>query len=406
MLPGGTDVSGVQAEAVEAQDVGTDTVIESAESSSEDVIVDPVTDTSAKTEVPAKETARQTVERIFRESKAEDGSKDAEAEPEKEAEPSKEAKTVTAKKATKTAASKTESFTIPAPSRLTVDQKEAFYQLPDNLKRATHRMFQDWEAQYTKSMQETVKAGREAQHVVEAVRPYLLAHPELAERGFTESKLAASLIAAHQKLTDPKTARETWLELGATPQIGVPKEVLESLQEQLLTPGSGAGDISKHPQFVALQEKLNAITSKIDSAEKTQFNATVSSTVAEMEAVREEKDASGKFLYPELHDNAFLERVKPLVSALVATIPDLGYGEALKRAYHTVKGNGNSTQVNQARFPANNEQLARAQQAAVSVRGRSAPISAGGVVTDIPKEALGSARDSVRWALNQLRRGA
>ena len=342
------------------------------------------------------ESARDTVARILREST------DADDDVEKKNPTSvnrKEPKLVQGKNV-----EKKESFSIPAPNRLTVEQKEAFHQLPDNLKRATHKMFQDQEAQYTKAVQSATNYGRESQHVVEAVRPYLLAHPELSEQGYTESRLVAALVAAHQRLTDPKTAKQTWLELGT--QVGVDRDVLASLTSQFSQDGNANYDISKHPQFLSLQEKLNQVSSKIDGAEKQKFEGSVQRILSEMEAVREERDSSGRYLYPKLHDDVFLGQVKPLVSALVRALPGLNYGDALKRAYQTVEGQtGNSTQVSQTRFPGNNEQLARAQNAAVSVRGRSSLNSSPGSVIEIPKEALGSARESVRWALDQLRRG-
>ena len=124
-----------------------------------------------------------------------------------------------------------------------------------------------------------------------------------------------------------------------------------------------------------------------------------------MEAVRNEVDAKGEYIYKELHDPSFLSQVKPLVSALVKTVPGITYSDALKRAYHTlIDQNGNFNQQNQARLQANNNNVStRAASAGVSVRGKSraTPLSS---QEEFPEEALGSARDTVRWALKQIER--
>lgn len=389
MQDGRESVSGVQESTVDASTESTTEASESVSESAE-------TEVSQTEEEEPNESARETVARILKES--EDST---EGEKENGSEKPTSSRALQAKSVKKV--QKGENFVIPPPNRLTVEQKEIFHQLPDNLKRATHKMFQDQEAQYTKAVQLASKQAKEAGHVIEAVRPYLLAHPELGEQGFTESRLVGALVAAHQRLTDPKTAKATWLELGEN--VGVDRDTLDKLSKAINGGQNGQIDISNHPQFISLQEKLNKLTSTVDGAEKQKFDASVQRIVSEMEAVREERDSFGKYVYPKLHDEAFLARAKPLVSALVAALPGLDYGEALRRAYRTLEGQaGNSTQVNQARLP-EREQLERAQRAAVSVRGRSAPSGTPGTVTEIPQEALGNARDSVRWALDQLRRG-
>lgn len=400
MSEGGEGVSSVQEAAVESSSVepvstGTGAAPEASSGSSSEADL-------------SNESAHDTVARILREAEAEGGeeSKDSEEETRIDTLETLNAESVrpAKQKPQEKGKPKQESFQIPPPNRLTVEQKEVFHQLPDHLKRAAHKMFQDHEAQQTKWTGDVAKAFRESQHVVEAVRPYLLSHPELAAEGFTESKFVSALVAAHQQLTDPKTAKQTWLSLGA--QVGVPAEALESLQQHLGSGNGGSSDISQHPQFIALQQQLNKVTSRLDGAASQQTNGEIARKVSEVEALREERDAFGKYKYPKLHDGDFLRtKVKPLVSALEVTLPGLSYGELVRRAHDIVEGNGNSSQVNQARFPGQNEQVERARQAAVSIRGRSAPSASSGSLSDIPPEALEDAESSVRWALNGLRAG-
>ena len=352
----------------------------------------------------SSETARETVARELKKLQ-EETSGDAGAETEEQ--PAPEAP-LPVKKSAKVKASKVAKepeVEIAPPNRLTAEQKEHFNKLPAPLKKATHAMFQNVEAQFTRAMQDARSAQKEAAHIVEAVRPYLLAHPELAEQGFTESKIVSGLLAAHQRLTNPKTALSTYADLGA--QIGLNKEKIAAILEIAKGNGFSGEDIKQHPEFVSLQERFNALESKITGAEQKTLDAQVNSIVSEMEAVRDERNSAGQYLYPKLHDGEYLEQVKPLVSALVRAIPGLSYGEALKRAYHTIEGqNGNSIQTPQPRLSA--AQLGRTERSAAavaSVRGRSAPITSAAAVNEPPEEALKDARSTVMWALQQHRQG-
>jgi len=229
-----------------------------------------------------------------------------------------------------------------------------------------------------------------------------LAHPELQSEGFTESKLVASLLAAHQRLTNPETAIQAYAELGM--QLGLDSDKLSDLLGDAGKPRNAASvDISQHPQFVALQNELKRVSSVVGGAQKQYEERAVGEALKEVQALQNEKDQFGRFRYPKLHDAEFLERTKPLVSALAKSLPDLSYGEILRRAHDSLEGSASPAQANQSRL-ANQRQLAAPQAAGVSVRGKSAPSSAG-LMEEITAEALGDARSSAMWALKQLRRG-
>ena len=348
----------------------------------EDVVDDVVDDLGdEKEEEPEHETARETVARVLKEAKEETNGKDSapnEAKPDKN-------------KAPVQAADPTE---VAAPSRFDAASKTLFNKLPPKLKKDVSSMISGFQGEYTKSHQKYIAATKEAQHVVEAVRPYLLAHPELQAQGYTESKLISGLIASHQNLTNPKTKHQAYVNLGR--ELGIDTTQIESEAP------TQEGDITNHPQFQALQGQLNAVTSRIEQADGAQHQQVVSNIVSEMKLVQGETDASGNFLYPELHNDAFLEQAKPLVSALKRSLPELSYGDALKRAHATLTGS--SPQSANPKVPQQNNIPERATSAAVSVRGKvSSPVSQGQSTGEFPEEALGSARDTVKWALSQLR---
>ena len=154
-----------------------------------------------------------------------------------------------------------------------------------------------------------------------------------------------------------------------------------------------------------MQNELQQIREWRRAQEEAQVSSQAHQITSEMQGVMEEKDQFGRYRYPEMHEQGFFEQAKPLVSALIGTIPGLSYGEALKRAYSSMTGKpiGNSNQPNQARFPSNNQQN-RAVTAAVSVRGKSSPTFAP-MTSDLNVPKNETPAESARIALEELRRG-
>lgn len=288
------------------------------------------------------------------------------------------------------------------PQRLNAADKETFNKLPARLKMATARMFKEIEALNTRTQQEGQRWISESRHIVEAVRPYYVSHPELAESGVTEGQLVAALIGAHAKLTNPKTDKAALQKLAA--DRGYKIQFLNE-EGQAQTQESGAPNILENPYVQAMQARLDQLESRVGQFDEAQVSQASHSIIAEMSAVRDEKDQFGRYRYPEMHEPDFFERAKPLVSALVGTIPNLSYAEALKRAYASMTGKpiGNSDQANQARFPSTNTQN-RAVSAAVTVRGRSAPPMSY-PASDTQVSANETPEQSARIALEELRRG-
>lgn len=379
MSEGAGEVSGVREAAEELDFV-------------EDLTEDAEQETQADDTGSENETARETVEReLSRLQKEASGEGGAPAE-----------KGAAAGSKEKGVKEPVELPPIAPPARMTAADKELFEKLPYELQRSMAKSYQDLQSMATKATMAARAAQKEAAHVVETVRPYLLAHPELQAEGFTESKLVASLLAAHQRLTNPETAIQAYAELGM--QLGLDSDKLSDLLGDAGKPRNAASvDISQHPQFVALQNELKRVSSVVGGAQKQYEERAVGEALKEVQALQNEKDQFGRFRYPKLHDAEFLERTKPLVSALAKSLPDLSYGEILRRAHDSLEGSASPAQANQSRL-ANQRQLAAPQAAGVSVRGKSAPSSAG-LMEEIPAEALGDARSSVVWALKQLRRG-
>lgn len=338
---------------------------------------------------PKHETVRETVERARKElekqSKENLGDKDTGIKAKPEAQGVKKPEPVKA--------DESPDDLVP-PNRLSAREKEVFNKLPPELKPAFARMVREHEAKFTNTQKEATRILEENRSIWDAVRPYATS---LAERNLTIPQAIAGLLASHAKLTNPETSIQKWLEIGA--DIGIPEEQLAPFMQGV------KAQPQSNSELVELRKQISTLESRLKQQDDLQMQASIAPIIAEGQAVANEMDSQGKYLYPELHDPELVQtRVKPLVSALVEALPTLSYGEALKRAIHTIRGDGsgNFNRLNQTRLPTQQATNTRAQAAAVSVRGRVAP-AVGGL--SMPDKVPDSPRKTVELAMQMLRRG-
>lgn len=291
-------------------------------------------------------------------------------------------------------------FPLDPPARLSQAEKQVFAKLPNHLKPAVARMFKEHEAHFSRTQGEYSKALNEARHIIEAVRPYYTSNPGFAQNGITESALVTKLIGTHQALLEPKTSKSKLAEVAAS--LGHRIAFID--EDGDVEADSPHQDIDNHPKFRALQEKID----RLESETKTRtFHEKAAPIVAEIDRLQQEKDTSGNFAYPELRSMEFIQSVRPLVSALVGNNPSPeSYGKALRRAVllHRQE-NGYPNGNYQTKPPQNNNIInQRAISAARTVRGGVTPAVSASLANEMarPDESM---EDSVRMAINQLKRG-
>ena len=354
------------------------------------------------------ESARETVEKAFKELSGEVDGDQGEAQAQKTKEEGLEDNEPIVTKGR----NREVDLDLLPPERLKAQEKEMFKNLPKSLKKAFNRSVSELEGSMTRANQEASRriqlAESQSSGIIEAIRPYLT---EWGEQGFTAQSAIAALAASHAKLTNPKTSKQAYEELGRNLGIvtGAPSQNGEQNHEV---------DISNHPvvkelksQLQGLQQKYEPVLLNHQRQVDAQHQNIASSIVEEISAIREETDASGRYLYPELHDDEILlNTVKPLVSAIVGNVRGISYGEATRRAIATLRGEAprNSYNPNQTRLPTNNNNQRiedRASRAALLARGRLGGGASSNGLGEPPPEALGSARDTVQWALDMHRRG-
>lgn len=285
------------------------------------------------------------------------------------------------------------------PARFNAQEQKLFNNLPVGLKRALHRTTRSLEGMTTRERQELARATQESRGIIEAVQPFAT---KWGERGFTVPSAIAALAAAQEKLTNPETAVQTWVELGR--DIGID---VDQLPETLI---GNTQKISSQPQNHPLQEKVDNLYAMLEQQQIAKQSEPI---VNEMQAVQHEVDpASGKYRFPELHDDNYLESLKPRISELAGIAIQEGrrpnYAEALKQANAERKAQLfgiASGQQNQIRVPAANTNVQqRAVSAAVTVRGKTQPVLASNGLNgiEIPQEARKNAQATARWVEQQL----
>jgi len=347
------------------------------------------------------ESARQTVERVFKE--AQEGKVDGDGSESAE-EP------VSDKPAQAPQRAKDQREWDPElqpPERFKVDQKELFNRLPKGMKREVNRMVREHEQVFTRSQQQLSAARKEHDDIEAVIRPFV---GNWAERGISRSHAIAELVGAHEKLSSPdkNTRLEKMAWLCQNCQID-PNELAQFAGGGAVQRGGAQTADPRvqqlEQQIVRLQSEIAPIQSGYQRSVQQQHAQVVNTITAELYAVKHETDVAGRYRYPELHDDGFLERTKPLVSSIVEGTPGISYGEALKRAHSALTGrsSGNSPLT---RLPASDQNIqSRAVSAATSVRGRSAVPASGVGDDDLPLEARKSTRATVEYLYKQQQQG-
>jgi transposase len=297
-------------------------------------------------------------------------------------------------------ASKENDPELQPPASLTAAQKKAFINMPEGLKRETHRIFRDQQAQFTRKQQELSESLKRSEGVMTTARSYITQNNLVDNQGrlYSEDRLVAELISAHHNIaSDPDRYIAQMIQsTGANP---------ENIGSYLRGEAPSGVNISNDPHFRAVQSELQSVKQLLASQEKAQVDSRVAPMASQLEAVMREIDpASGEYKYPELHDEEFLESTKPIVKMLRRKDPSMSFGEAVKKAHASLTGKAYSPINQNTVAPARSNNLERARSAAVSVRGRIAPVGSGlSDINDLPmSEIPQSAAETARMIYKRL----
>ena len=302
---------------------------------------------------------------------------------------------------------------LKAPGTWNAEEKEAFNKADPKVKAAVARREQELHSLATRKAEEASQAVKDNDHIKQAVRPYLSQNPHILEAGYTEGSFISALVGAHMQLQNPETRVNKWLAIGK--EVGIDEETIQELNDILSEGGNFQSqnqnvDISNHPDFIALQNRLQPLESSYRQASQQQIEQKTQSVVQEMQAVIDEVDQNGSYVYPRAHDADFIQKVRPLVAGQIENEPNLPYGEALKRAYMALYGLPQQTNSNAIKPTTdissyqNNNFNNRANAAAVSVRGKTPTSVNVNGDEEVPAEYLKSAKLTARYFAQKYQR--
>lgn len=281
------------------------------------------------------------------------------------------------------------------PTILDPSAKKLFLNLPEGLKRETHRLIKSIQANGTRTQQQLTESLKRSEGIINTATSYIRDNNILDEQGraYQPDRLFNELLTAHNNIIkDPdRYIAQIIQSSGAS---------TENISAYLQGKNPTGVDVSKDPIIRALQNELSTVKAKLSEREVAEMQQKSAPIAEQFTAVMQEIDpASGNYRYPELLDEAFLESTKPIVAALMRTDTNLSPGEALKKAHGILTGKQYSQNAPKQIAPTQQINYNdRARQAAVSVRGKVPPIGSAGSnssdleLHEIPQSATETAR--------------
>ena len=264
------------------------------------------------------------------------------------------------------------------PQRWTLEKKEEFNKLPPIAKKEVLDFWNGIEGHSTKLFQEVNRQKQELGSTLDVIQRY---ERDWHSQGFTTPQMLAELAGTREMLrTKPMESLDLLHQkLGITPEqlyeYRQQRESGQPAQRQQLT--AQQFDESKYLTIDKLPQILQNYQQQSIAQQEYQNGVNgVQEMVNEVQG--------GRYVWPELHDNLTIERLKPLADSFKKTQPSITWAEATKQAiafdrFQKNQGQG-SPSFNSARLPTQQPDIIqRARQAsAASVRGRGNPQIAAG----------------------------
>jgi len=256
---------------------------------------------------------------------------------------------------------------IQPPARFPVDKKEWFLKQPREAQEEISKMIADQEAQSTKVWQDANREKARYEDVNKVINHYL---PQWNLNGLTEGQVIRELCGVQDIFAKqgPIAGCLTILQKNGV----TPEQLYQASQNGNAQPQAQP---SQSPQNGGLtEEKLVQLLNQREA--QTQQRQVVTQAEQEFRAAQNEMTPDGRYAYPELHDDNYIERAKPFVSDLRKTQPNIPWGEAFKRVVQQLrvfdgKYTGSPSAASSPKLPTNDIQ--RVKNASVSVRGRGNP---------------------------------
>lgn len=256
---------------------------------------------------------------------------------------------------------------IKAPAAWELEDKEWFNGLDPRAKEPHLKRAKAMDRHFHTKNQELAETKRSYSDIDQAVQPY---ETEWNSRGIGRAQAIQALAAANKRLeTDPRGAL---IELMSNHGLTV-----QDLQEGAASEQPSMPQMT--PQMQQILERQQALEAKLSQQEQADQVAKQQAELSEIYAVRDETDASGRYLRPEMHDDNFARSLMTVYNSLKATAEGKSHKEIASQAYTALTGKVVGAP---SKAQANPTQKINAQRAALSVPGNS--VSSVAPITDVP----------------------
>lgn len=325
------------------------------------------------------------------ESDANDDSLSSETESVEEKEDSKTSEEINLARADKKDAKiSTQSQRIEPPARWPVAKKEWFNKQPKEAQEEISKGWNEIESHATKVFQEAAREKQSAANVNKILSHY---RSEWGLKGITDEQAIAELCATQDNINkNPvETIALIMKKRGVSPQ---------ALANYLSGNGETRQMSNLPPEFNELTKTVKELKDSLSSREQAFHEQQLQQAVAEVEGVMRETNAQGQYLYPELWEETYRERAKPLVEDLRKT-HGLSWSEATRKAINVIRQiDGRPSPSSNGSRLSTRDELQKVKAASVSIKSRGSAT----IPTRTPAKAGESVRETLERTYAELSR--
>lgn len=282
------------------------------------------------------------------------------------------------------------------PEGLLSSEKEEFLKMKYGPRRAFNRMWKRGVSEIQERFRQISAKEREHQGIYDAVYPYRDSIPE----GHTVPSMLGALMKVHHNIAQADE-NKAFSEVVGIAERRFGTERLKGLLQGYL---SGEQNFSKNIEQPFRQSSDPALLERLDRIERFHSEQAAAPIAREFEAVANERDRFGNFVYPELQNPDFVSWLNDKVVQVKLENPSLSWGDSMREAWSRATGRQVpvSAKPTTTSHQANSGNTSRALSAAATTRGRTTSE----VVDDdeLPEWATKSVEATAQWALQQERK--
>ena len=273
------------------------------------------------------------------------------------------------------------------PASWKAEGKEWFYKQPVEAQQEIARRGKDLDNEMHAMKEERASYRQRYEPIDRALMPH---RDRWHAKGISEDRAIMSLATADKMLEDDLVGGLDFLAKSRGTTIQEIADVIANGHESKI-PSPQVAQTPQNVPYQQLADELQYLRSEVQEQKQAKVAEAQQAELADIHALRDEQDVAGRFLRPEMHDEAFAkEHIVPFYQNLKAQYPDQSPKELMEKAYTAVTGKAVTQQP--LGLSSNNNIRSRNSGATRSVRG-SAIAS--------PKEAPQEVPDSVEETLLQ-----